>query len=182
MGIVYRRVHLWITKRKLIHAIKKKVDGSALLRVLEPYEVHLCPVALLPLIKVFLESAHSHRGHAENNLAAFFVPEMSFDAKALLDAVEKIHNAEAVTLLSELVRLDSTLGNESAVQVHMAKLLTGLGMEVETFPVELDKIKCVDQESSSHRDTLLYLWISFFFSSLEICEASLLWIGHTRRR
>ena len=62
---------------------------------------------------------------------------------ALLAAVERIHDAEAVALLSDLVRLDSTLGNESAVQAHMGRLLAGLGLEVDTFPVELDKIKFV---------------------------------------
>lgn len=67
---------------------------------------------------------------------------MALDQAALLAAVERIHDAEAVALLSDLVRLDSTLGNEAAVQAHMGKLLAGLGMEVDTFAVELDKIKC----------------------------------------
>lgn len=67
---------------------------------------------------------------------------MALDHAALLAAVERLHDAEAVSLLSDLVRLDSTLGNEAAVQVHMGKLLAGLGMEVDTFAVELDKIKC----------------------------------------
>ena len=66
---------------------------------------------------------------------------MSVDQKTLLDAVERIHNAEAVALLSDLVKLDSTLGNEADVQQHMSKLLASLGFEVDMFAVELDKIK-----------------------------------------
>lgn len=50
---------------------------------------------------------------------------------------------EGIALLSDLVRFDSTLGNEgkSAIQAYMEETFSKLGMKVDRFPISLEDIK-----------------------------------------
>ncbi len=48
---------------------------------------------------------------------------------------------DATTMLADLVRLDSTLGNERPAQDYMARAFADLGLEVDQFAIDLDEIR-----------------------------------------
>lgn len=60
----------------------------------------------------------------------------------LCKAVENLEK-EAIDLLSDLVRFDSTLGNESKsnIQSFVGETFNKLGLQVDKFPISLDDIK-----------------------------------------
>ena len=59
------------------------------------------------------------------------------DIIAAVDALED----EAVALLAELVRFDTTLGNETAAQDRIAAVFADLGLEVDRFAIDLAAIE-----------------------------------------
>ncbi len=61
-------------------------------------------------------------------------------AQDIIAAADALQD-EAVEMLSALVRLDSTLGNEAAAQEFMARCFADLGLSVDSFEIDLDAIK-----------------------------------------
>lgn len=48
---------------------------------------------------------------------------------------------DSVAMLAELVRFDSTLGNETAAQDYMTRAFADLGLDVDRFAIDLDAIR-----------------------------------------
>lgn len=63
-------------------------------------------------------------------------------------AVDSLQD-DAVALLSELVRENSQMGHEQGAQAIMAKTFSGLGLEVDAFPVDEDAIRSLAGYSPS---------------------------------
>jgi acetylornithine deacetylase len=57
----------------------------------------------------------------------------------IIDAADKLAD-ESVEMLSDLVRLDSTLGSERGAQDYMARAYERLGLSVDKFEVDIDAI------------------------------------------
>ena len=58
----------------------------------------------------------------------------------IIAAADALHD-EGVAMLCDLVRFDSTLGNEAEAQNHVAKLFADLGLNVDKFEIDIDAIK-----------------------------------------
>ncbi len=58
----------------------------------------------------------------------------------IIAAADALHD-EGVAMLCDLVRFDSTLGNEAEAQNHVAGLFAELGLAVDKFEIDIDAIK-----------------------------------------
>ena len=54
----------------------------------------------------------------------------------LIAAADALYD-EGVEMLCDLVRFDSTLGNEAEAQNHVAGLFADLGLEVDKFEIDI---------------------------------------------